>query len=609
LSTSAEICFLPHHKTAQVPTGTRLLRAAKQAAIEVETPCNGKGTCGKCRVRIVEGALAAPHRDELNLLSPADIRGGVRLACRAKALGRSVVEFIDDPGKRHRILSDGVLPGFELQPQISKEFLGIPPPSLADNLADLERLQRALGLELDQGLPLEFLQRLPGVLRASGFKTTVVRAAGRLIGIEPGDTTSRAYGVAVDIGTTTVVAALVDLLTGRELASASMINPQKNHGLDVLSRIQYLREHPDALGALSQLIRQGIDQLIAELCAQTAVERTHIYEVAVAANATMTHLFLGVDASGIGSSPYVAAFAGEVTLPALDVGLAIAPFGQVYCLPAVSSYIGADIVAGLITAEIHKSDQVALLIDIGTNGEIVLGSSRGLYACSCAAGPALEGMNISCGMRAAEGAIEQVRIDDAVSLRTIAQKSPKGICGSGIIDAVAELVKVGAVGRSGRFTRLTGDEEPRHWHSRLRRDGVARFVLSQGEAGEIAVTQKDIRQVQLAKGAILSGILSLTSHLGMRIADIERVYIAGAFGHHVRKESLARLGMFPRECLERVVLIGNSSKSGALMSLLSRSKRAEAARLARQVSYVELSCHPGYDRLFADCLSFQEADW
>jgi uncharacterized 2Fe-2S/4Fe-4S cluster protein (DUF4445 family) len=470
-------------------------------------------------------------------------------------------------------------------------------------------LQRALGVELGQGLPLEFLQRLPGVLRAEDFRITVVWAADHLLGIEPGDTTALAYGVAVDIGTTTVVAALVDLVSGEELASASMINPQKSHGLDVLSRIQHLREHLDALPTLSQLIREGIDQLIAELCAQTAVDRMHIYEVAVAANATMTHLFLGVDASSIGSSPYVAAFFAEVSVPARQVGLAIAPWGQVYCLPAVSSYIGADIVAGLITAELHKSDQVALLIDIGTNGEIVLGSSQGLYACSCAAGPALEGMNISCGMRAAEGAIEEVRIDETVALRTIAGKPPVGICGSGIIDAVAEMVKVGAVGKSGRLARLTGDEEPRPWHSRLRRDGAARFVLSQGEAGEIAVTQKDIRQVQLAKGAILSGIISLTGHLGIRIADIERVYIAGAFGHHVRKESLARLGVFPRECLDRVVLVGNSSKSGAVMSLLSRSKRAEAGRLARQVSYVELSCHPGYDRLFADCLSFQEAGW
>jgi uncharacterized 2Fe-2S/4Fe-4S cluster protein (DUF4445 family) len=330
----------------------------------------------------------------------------------------------------------------------------------------------------------------------------------------------------------------------------------------------------------------------------------------VAANATMTHLFLGVDPSGIGSSPYTPAFTASVTVPARTMGLSIAPFGLVYCLPAVSGYIGADIVAGLLASELDKSEKIALLIDIGTNGEIVLGSANGLHACSCAAGPALEGMNIGCGMRAAEGAIEQVHIDDTVAVRTIGDKPAVGICGSGIIDAVAELVKVGALSRSGRFVRLTGEEEPCSWHSRLQTKGSGRFVLCNAgtTGGEIAVSQKDIRQVQLAKGAVLSGILSLTAQLGIQLADIDRVYIAGAFGHHVRKESLARLGVFPNECLDRVVLIGNSSKSGAMMTLLSRSNRAKAERLALQVSYVELSCYPGYDRLFADCLSFQEAD-
>jgi uncharacterized 2Fe-2S/4Fe-4S cluster protein (DUF4445 family) len=531
----------------------------------------------------------------------------VRLACRSTVTGKSVVRFLDDARQKHRILSDGVLPPFDLEPSITKRYLELTPPSLSDNCDDLRRLERALGCELPADLTLEFLQQLPGVLRTGGYRVTVVYAGDRPIGIEPGDTTMQACGVAVDIGTTTVVAALVDLRSGEELATASMINPQKSYGLDVLSRIQYLREEPAALRTLSHLIREELDRLISDLCEQAAIDRANIYEVAVAGNATMTHLFLGVDATGIGASPYVPAFTGSATVPARAVDLSIAPFGLVYCLPSVSGYIGADIVAGLLASEIDRSEQIALLIDIGTNGEIVLGSTQGLYACSCAAGPALEGMNIGSGMRAAEGAIEQVHIDGTVAIRTIGDKPAVGICGSGIIDAVAELVKVGALGRSGRFVRLTGDETPLPWHSRLKREGTGRFVLSDGGGAEIAVSQKDIRQVQLAKGAILSGILSLTAQLGISLPDIERVYIAGAFGHHVRKESLARLGVFPRECLERVVLIGNSSKSGAMMTLLSRKKRAEAERLARQVSYIELSCYPGYDRLFADSLSFQEA--
>ena len=604
---SAEIIFLPERQSVRVPAGTSLLEAARLARVELEAPCNGAGSCGKCRVQLVEGEGGEPHPDELSHLSDGELRDGVRLACRSQAVGKSVVQLPGTLAGRHRILSDGVLPAFDLAPNIGKSYLELPLPSLADNCDDLRRLERALGRELRTELSLEFLQALPGTVRAAGYRVTVVSAGDRLIGIEPGDTRSRCFGVAVDIGTTTVVAALIDLTSGDELASASMINPQKEYGLDVLSRIQQLRANPGSLKTLSSLIREGIDRLIRDLCAAAAIDGTEIYEVAIAANATMTHLFLGIDPTGIGASPYLPAFTSSVSVPAGRVGLAISTFGQVYCLPAVSGYIGADIVAGLVAAEMEQSQGIALLIDIGTNGEIVLGSWQGLHACSCAAGPALEGMNIGCGMRAAEGAIEQVRIDGELTLRTIGDAPAAGICGSGIIDAVAELVKAGAVGRSGRFLRLTGKEAPLPWHSRLLGEGAGRFLLSEPGGEEIAVSQKDIRQVQLAKGAILSGMLSLTAQLKITLADIERVYIAGAFGHHVRKESLARLGVFPQECLERVVLIGNSSKSGAIMALLSGEKRAQAERLARQVHYHELSCHPGYDRLFTDSLSFPEA--
>jgi uncharacterized 2Fe-2S/4Fe-4S cluster protein (DUF4445 family) len=602
---SAEIVFLPDNRTVLVPVGTSLLNAARLAGVALEAPCNGAGSCGKCRVQTA-GEHAVPHPDERDHLSESELEQGVRLACRTEAVDQSVVTLPGSPDRRHRILSDGVLPLFEIEPHITKTYLELPPPSLSDNCDDLRRLERGLGREVSAELPLSFLQGLPATLRAESGRVTVVLAGGRPIGIERGDTSSRSFGVAVDIGTTTVVAALMDLITGDELASASMINPQKEFGLDVLSRIQHLRSHPDALQTLGSLIRDGLDQLIGELCRDAEIQRAEIYEVTVAANATMTHLLLGVDPSGIGASPYLPAFTAGVTVQACALGLAISPFGQLYCLPAVSGYIGADIVAGLVAAEMERSEQIALLIDIGTNGEIVLGSSRGLHACSCAAGPALEGMNIGSGMRAAEGAIEQVHIDDGVSLTTIGGRPAVGICGSGIIDAVAELVKAGAVGRSGRFVRLTGKEAPLAWHSRLRTDGTGRFVLSETEAGEIAVSQKDIRQVQFAKGAILSGILSLTAQLGIGLEQIERVYIAGAFGHHVRKESLARLGVFPHQCLDKVILIGNSSKSGAIMALLSGEKRAEAERLARRVSYLELSCYPGYDRLFADSLGFPE---
>jgi len=604
-----EISFQPQGKTISACKGTNLLEAAREAFIDIESSCNGKGTCGKCRVKLVDGQVDEPHSDELAHISEEELDAGVRLACRTKILAGGAYKVLGASKRRHRILSTGFMPEFTLNPNIKKIYVELDRPSLKNNVDDLKRLELALGVQFDDDIPLSALQRLPRALRDGDFKITSVFSGDRLIGIEPGDTTGQCYGIAVDIGTTTVVTSLVDLNSGDELISSSMINPQKNYGLDVLTRVHYTREHPDGLKTLSGLIRQGINALIGDVCGQVNVERSMIYEVTVAANVTMTHLLLGVDATSLGSSPYVSAFSSALRIPAHDLGVKIAEFGEVYCLPSVSSYIGSDIVAGLIATEIDKSGEKSLFIDIGTNGEIVFGSDNGLFACSCAAGPALEGMNITCGMRAAEGAIEKVYIDEDISVHTIDDKPAAGICGSGIIDAVAELIKAGAVEKSGRFIKLSGDEKPAIWRSRVANgNGRTRFILSdRGKAGgEVFITQKDIRQVQLAKGAILSGILSLTAQLEIGLSEIERVYVAGAFGHHVRMESLARLGVLPEECLDRVDMIGNSSKTGAMLCLLSREKREETSSIARQVKYIELSCYPGYDRLFADCLAFPE---
>ncbi|MBS3909986.1 MAG: DUF4445 domain-containing protein [Actinobacteria bacterium] len=602
-----EVQFLPQGKTVRVRKGMSVLDAAREAFIDIETSCNGKGTCGKCRIRYVEGTAGAPHRDELIHIGKEDLDAGVRLACRTTVSDRASVNVIDEPKKKHRILSEGFMPSFTLDPNIRKVYVDLPKPSLEDNVDDIGRLERALGLRIADSMPISLLRELPGILRENDFKLTIVHSGGDIIAIEAGDTSARCYGVAVDIGTTTVVASLVDLDSGDERASASMINPQKNYGLDVLTRIGHIRAHPGALHVLSGLIRQGINALIGEVCETAGVDRQYIYEAAVAANSTMMHLFIGVDATALGSSPYVSVFTSARSLPAAKLGLEISECGTVYCLPAVSSYIGADITAGLIVAELDRQEQKALFIDIGTNGEIVFGSKDGLYACSCAAGPALEGMNITCGMRAAEGAVEKVFIDDVVSIHTIGDKPATGICGSGIIDVVAELIKAGAIAPSGRLAKFADGEAPLACHAHLRNGNKGvRFVLSDAceTRSEVAITQKDIRQVQLAKGAILSGIVSLTSQLNIGVADIERVYVAGAFGRHVRLESLARLGVFPDECLDRVTLVGNSAKTGAMLCLLSKEKREEATRVARRVHYIELSCYPRYDRLFAECLAF-----
>ncbi|MDO8261693.1 MAG: ASKHA domain-containing protein [Gallionella sp.] len=605
-----EIRFLPQNKVVDAAIGSCLMQVAREAFIDIESSCSGKGTCGKCLVQLVDGRADEPHPEEIKHISGENLAQGVRLACRLKVTGVADYQVLGVGGKKHRILSEGLMPEFNLNPNIRKEYIELEKPKLEDNLDDVSRLERALGLSFSEKLPLSLLQQIPGVLRSSGFKATLVLAGGELVGIEPGDTTSLCYGAAVDIGTTTVVVSLVNLVTGEELAACTMINPQKNHGLDVLSRIQHVREYTGGLDELSRMVRECIDTLITEACKDAEVERHNIYEISVAANSTMMHFFLGVDPSGIGKSPYVPAFTRGVNVAAQQLGLAISPFGSVYCLPSVSAYIGADIVAGILCAELADKDERALFIDIGTNGEIAFSSKGKICSCSTAAGPALEGMNISCGMRAANGAIEKVFINDDVEVHTIGGKAAVGLCGSGIIDAVGELIKAGVVMPSGRFVKLQpGDTPP--WAHRLQSgDGPASFLLSAGKKGygPIAITQKDIRQVQLAKGAILSGILALLSELGIGLQDIDRVYIAGAFGFHVRMESFARLGVIPKELLDRISLIGNSSKSGAILCLLSKEKREEAARLARKIEYTELSCFPDYDKLFTKCLSFPSVE-
>jgi len=609
MSDRVEITFLPQNKKVNAARGANLLDLARELFIDMESSCSGKGTCGKCFVRWVDGPAPSPVEDDLKHIGEDKLSEGVRLACRIEVDGEGVFEALISSGKKHKILSEGIIPEFELRPNISKRHVALPKPTLSDSIDDLGRIEREIKRKIAGDVTIQLLRGLPGVLRDGGYNVTLVHAGGKLAGLEPGDTTGRLYGVAVDIGTTTVVASLVNLNTGEELSTASMLNPQKGYGLDVLTRIQHIRENAGGLEKMSSIIREGVNGFIKEVCGETRVAPENIYEVAVAGNSTMIHLFLGVDPGSLGRSPYISVFSTAVDVPAKELGLEISDFGTVHCLPSVSSYIGADIVAGLIVTEMENKNETALFIDIGTNGEIAMFAGGVLSACSCAAGPALEGMNISCGMRAANGAIDKIFIDDTgVSVHTIRNKPAVGLCGSGVIDAVGELVKAGAVTKSGRFIKPSA-VAGKNWLARLDdTNGGAKFILSEGGKNneQISITQKDIRQVQLAKGAILSGILALTKRLEINIGDIERVYIAGAFGHHVRLESLARLGILPEELHSKVALVGNSSKTGAMLCLLSLDKREEANDIARRVIYIELSCVPGYDRLFTECLSFPD---
>ncbi len=415
------------------------------------------------------------------------------------------------------------------------------------------------------------------------------------------------YGIVIDIGTTTVVTALIDLADGAELAASSMVNAQKHFGLDVLTRITYEYEHPeDGARRLQEAIVHSVNDMIKEVCREAGVRAEDIREIDVAANCTMTHMFLGVDARSIGRSPYKPVFLEAKRFPAKEIGIEAGENTVLYCLPQVSAYIGADIVAGAYVCGLQDTQKNVLFIDIGTNGEIVLASGGRLLCCSCAAGPALEGMNISSGMRAADGAVEDVRItEQGTALTTIGGKKPEGICGSGILAVLKELLRTGIVKKTGVFIKKDKLSEADYRYPMLRMDGTKReFILNEDPL--LIVTQGDIRQVQLAKGAILSGFTALLLKAGITMDELDQVMIAGQFGAHLPADFLVGTGILPEGVKEKIAYVGNSSKTGAYMALMSQKARHGMEELAARMEYMELAETENYERIFTESMIFPD---
>lgn len=594
-----KITVKPSDRVYEYEAGGTLLEILLAQRIFVDNPCNGKGVCGKCRVKIQKGALPEPTETEKKLLKQEELREGVRLSCLVKPENDLEIELMQKE-RKHEVLTDGYVPKFEFDVDIRKQVIEIHKPTLEDQTPYEDQIKNQTGGEL-------LFQSLKNARFQSG-KATVVLHGQQVIQVEEGDTTGSLYGVAIDIGTTTVVCTLIDMLNGKELANASMINAQKHFGLDVLTRISYELEHPeDGAEKLQKAIVDSVNDMIAEACHQASVDPKEIYEVTVGANCTMMHMLLGVDATSIGKAPYAPMFVRAKDIKASEIGIHVAEGARLYCLPSVSAYIGADIVAGAYVCELKKEKGNVLFIDIGTNGEIVLSNKGRLLCCSCAAGPALEGMNISSGMRAAEGAIEDVKItEEGVRLKVIGNEEPIGICGSGILAVIKELLRVGLIRKEGAFIKLKQLEETDYRYPMLQLDGIKREFIMTKKPQKLLITQGDVRQVQLAKGAILSGFIALLNKAGIRMEDLDKVMIAGQFGAHLPAESLVGTGILPKEVKDKLVYVGNSSKTGAYMALMSSKVKAEMEELASYMDYMELGATEGYERLFSDCLIFPD---
>ena len=610
-SQTVRVVLQPEGRRVRMPRGISLLEGSRQAGLDMASPCGGMGTCGGCRVR-VESPGAPVSSAGARFFDHQELEEGWRLACQLHVEQDLVVTV--PRGARavdQKILEAGLDTEIHLEPAVRRVTVQLEPPALTDLTSDVDRLRAGLaasGME-SVSVPHDVLQTLPETLRAADFEVTATAVDGGLVAVEPVEVSRTPLGVAVDVGTTTIVGMLLDLESGQELAVASATNPQVAHGDDVVSRINFAQAHSGGLQTLQRAVVKCLNGIIGRLCRRARVRRRDVYEIVVVGNTTMTHLLLGVDPQFIAQAPYVGAWREGQNLRAGQVGLRIHRLGQLTVLPNIAGFVGSDTVGVVLATGLMDSEHVQLAIDIGTNGEIVLGSRDRLICCSTAAGPAFEGARIRFGMRAATGAIERVSIGEEVKLEVIGATDPVGLCGTGLIDTVAELLRLGVVDAGGRLRRpeeLSGVPEAVRRRVRTHDDGVI-FVLAtreDGAANDIYLTQRDLREVQLAKGAIAAGIRVLRQELGVAEADISRVLLAGAFGNYIRRDMALRVGLLPRVPTERVEFVGNSAGTGAKLALLSTAARRLAERISRSVEYVELAARPEFQDAFVEAMFF-----
>ncbi|MBT9254079.1 DUF4445 domain-containing protein [Phycicoccus sp. MAQZ13P-2] len=610
------LSFSPAERVVRVPPGVSVFDAASWNGIAVDSTCGGHGTCRKCRVRLTRGT-APVTRHDVRTFTADQIHDGWRLACLVRATHDLDVE-VPPLVTRPKASTVGVGRQVILRPSVQKRYVELTEPTLADQRTDLARLRDAVD-DLTLNPDLYALRRLPVVLRQNDFKVTAVVVDETLVDVEPGDTTGRRHAIAYDLGTTTVVATLLDLETGTPVAVSSVLNRQQPFGGDVITRISATMMDPQALPRLTTLARETLAGLAAEVCEEGGVDPAGVYEVALAGNATMTALLLGVDPEPLGVAPFVQATADWPVLLASDLGLTLHPGARAVVFPALGAYVGGDIVAGMLASGLDRDKRVRLFVDVGTNCEIALTDGERIVTTAAPAGPAFEGGAIRCGMRAADGAVEVVRLDPdaedpslAVALGVIGDVEARGLCGSGLVDAVAELARVGLLDTSGRFVT---DERAAELAPALAdrmatvREGERVFVLHRHSADapveeSVYLSQRDVRELQFAKAAISTGWSLLLEELGLEASEVQQVLLAGSFGSYLSPSSAVRIGLVPKLSVLRIVSAGNVAGEGAKMVLLSARERAGADALLEEVRYVELSDRPDFNDRFVDQLAF-----
>lgn len=625
------VIFQPSGRRGDIEEGKSLLEAARELGVEIESPCGGSKVCGKCKIKVEEGAfekfgieskkdnLSPLTEEEREKLSRTELENNYRLSCSALLQGDVLVYIPEESrGAGQIILETGRERDILVDPTVQNYFVEMEPASLQDQTDDLERIRLTLrnkyGINSIQSIDYPVTKELPYIVRAQDWRVTVAAWDSKeIVKVAPG-LVEDPWGIAVDVGSTTIAAYLCNLRTGESPVRKSLMNPQLRYGEDIISRVTYSLNEPEGLKNLNKAVIDGVNSLVESLTAEARLKPDDVMDMVVVGNTIMHHLFLGIDPQHVGRVPFVPAFKCSMDFKARDLGIKISQGGYVHWLPLEAGYVGADNVSVLLAEEPYKKDEIVLIIDIGTNGEIVLGNKEKLYSTSCATGPALEGAQIKWGMRAAKGAVEKVHIDPSSKepqIKIIGQDKwyrkgkdaplAYGICGSGIIDVIAEMFKSGVIEKSGRFN-------PDLDNPRVRRgeDGKMEYVLCWAEDTsinkDITVTQSDVRAVQLAKSALYSGAEYLIKKRG--VDRLDKIVLAGAFGNYINKESAMVMGMIPDCELEKVEAVGNAAGDGAKLALLNRTKRKEAERVAAEVEYIETAIEPDFQMRFTEAMAF-----
>ncbi|MCD6310381.1 MAG: DUF4445 domain-containing protein [Candidatus Eremiobacteraeota bacterium] len=612
-----KVTFYPESRQVEIPQKETLLYAAMAAGIPINAVCSGEGICGKCKMIVREGKVTM---EPTTLLTREEIQHSVVLACMTRVETDCIVEVPSStrlsevqaviakapPEKLHDQEKLEKKVSYLLSPLCEKIFLDLPLPSLSDSLSDLSRIKREIRKIYDTteiNISLFNTRKIPDLLRDSDWKITVTvghRKGGlEILGLEKGDRSRHNYGVAIDVGTTTIVVSLLDLVNDRVLGTKGTYNPQSFYGADVITRIIYADKNR-GLAILHGAVVGSISKLISSLCSENGISAGDITCAVEAGNTTMTHLLLKLVPKYIRKEPYIPAVSDIPVFRASEVGIFINPGGLLYCIPGVASYVGGDITSGIIASGLADSNKLSFLMDIGTNGEVVLGCSDWQMCCSCSAGPAFEGGGIKYGMRASRGAIQEVEIEDnEINYRVIGDVAPRGICGSGLIDLIAEMMRNNLIDRAGKFTKKAG--------KRLRQtDEVREFIIVFGdetETGEdIVISEIDIENLLRAKAAMYVGARFMLQKAGMSFSDLSNFYLAGSFGNYINLKNAVTIGLLPDINMDKFHFIGNSSITGAKLCLRSRQALQRAHDIAHMMTNFELSVEPAFMNEFTSAL-------